>query len=247
MEITFPNESAEYREARRALLQREIALRREMESVAERRAFTPARRESARGLRVRWPRRQRQPQEIRLSALFRENTDTLFLYHFMFPRHKDDDRPKPTTGPMAALPSEAGPCPSCTAFLDQLDGAIPHVEAAGANFAAVAKAPLARVIAFARDHGWRNLRLLSAANNRFKRDYHGEDEQGQQVPMLTVFHRSGDGIRMSWASEMFYAPTDPGQDPRHNGTLEPLWTLFDLTPDGRPDFTEQIEYRHGQV
>jgi predicted dithiol-disulfide oxidoreductase (DUF899 family) len=60
--------------------------------------------------------------------------------------------------------------------------------------------------------------------------------------MLTVFHRSGGSIRMSWASEMFYAPTDPGQDPRHNGTLEPLWTLFDLTPGGRPDFTEQFDY-----
>jgi predicted dithiol-disulfide oxidoreductase (DUF899 family) len=247
MEITFPNESAEYREARRALLQREIALRREMESVArDVRSLPPGGKVPEDyvfdGLDAKG-----NPAKIRLSALFRENTDTLFLYHFMFPRHKDDDRPKATSGPMAALPIEAGPCPSCTAFLDQLDGAIPHVEAAGANFAAVAKAPLDRVIAFARDRGWRHLRLLSAANNRFKRDYHGEDEQGQQVPMLTVFHRSGDGIRMSWASEMFYAPTDPGQDPRHNGTLEPLWTLFDLTPGGRPDFAEQIEYRHGQV
>ena len=161
----------------------------------------------------------------------------------MFPRHVEDDRPKPVTGPMAALPKDEGPCPSCTALLDQLDGAIPHVEAAGANFAAVAKAPLDRVIAFARDHGWRHLRLLSAANNSFKRDYHGEDEDGQQGPMLTVFHRSRDGtIRLIWASEMFFEPTDDGQDPRHNGTIEPLWTLFDLTPGGRPDFREQIGY-----
>lgn len=144
---------------------------------------------------------------------------------------------------MATLPKDQGPCPSCTALLDQLDGSIPHVEAAGANFAAVAKAPLDRVIAFARDHGWRHLRLLSAANNTFKRDYHGEDDDGQQMPMLTVFHRGGDGmIRLSWASEMFYAPTDDEQDPRHNGTIEPLWTLFDLAPGGRPDFKEQICY-----
>jgi hypothetical protein len=33
------------------------------------------------------------------------------------------------------------------------------------------------------------LKLLSAANNSFKRDYHGEDENGQQVPILTVFHK----------------------------------------------------------
>ena len=36
--------------------------------------------------------------------------------------------------------------------------------------------------------------------------------------------------------------TEPGQDPRHLGTVEPLWTLFDLTPGGRPDRDEQIEY-----
>ncbi len=68
----------------------------------------------------------------------------MFLYHYMFPRHAEDDRPKPASGPMAALPTEEGPCPSCKGLLDQLDGAIPHVEAAGANFAAVAKAPLDR-------------------------------------------------------------------------------------------------------
>jgi predicted dithiol-disulfide oxidoreductase (DUF899 family) len=26
------------------------------------------------------------------------------------------------------------------------------------------------------------------------------------------------------------------------GTVEPLWTLFDLTPGGRPHSEEQIEY-----
>jgi predicted dithiol-disulfide oxidoreductase (DUF899 family) len=35
---------------------------------------------------------------------------------------------------------------------------------------------------------------------------------------------------------------DPGQDPRHLGTVEPLWTLFDLTPAGRPSGDEQMEY-----
>jgi len=34
MGVTFPNESPEYRAARNTLLQREVALRREMETVA---------------------------------------------------------------------------------------------------------------------------------------------------------------------------------------------------------------------
>ena len=36
---------------------------------------------------------------------------------------------------------------------------------------------------------------------------------------------------------------EPGQDPRHVGTIEPSWNLLDLTPDGRPgDWDEQLRY-----
>ena len=43
-------------------------------------------------------------------------------------------------------------------------------------------------------------------------------------------------------SEMLDAPTDPGQDPRHLGTLEPLWNLLDFTPAGRGTLEEQLHY-----
>jgi len=128
-------------------------------------------------------------------------------------------------------------------LLDNWEGAVPHVEGLGANIAAVAKAPIERVAAFASDRGWRNLKLLSAADNSFKRDYHCEDEDGQQLPILTVFHKSPDGtIRLSWASELLFLPTEPGQDTRHVGTVEPMWTLLDLTRSGRPDADEQFYY-----
>src|SRR5262249_46753583 len=120
---------------------------------------------------------------------------------------------------------------------------IRHVEGLGTNIAAVAKAPIERVAAFAEHRGWRHLKLLSAANNNFKRDYHGEDEYGQQVPILTIFHKGPDGvISLSWASELLFWPPEPGQDPRHLAPVEPMWTLLDLTPGGRPDADEQIEY-----
>ena len=241
--VTFPNESPEYRAARNKLLQREVALRREMEAVAaEIRTLPPGGavpedyvfdQIDAAGA----------PAKVRLSELFRRGTDTLILYHFMFPRHRSDKRRGPSSGPMAGLLLEEGPCPSCTALLDNWEGAVPHVEGLGANIAAVAKAPIERVAAFAAHRGWRNLKLLSAANNSFKRDYHGEDEEGQQVPILTVFHKGPDRvIRLSWASELLFMPTEPGQDPRHVGTVEPMWTLLDPTPGGRPDANEQIEY-----
>jgi predicted dithiol-disulfide oxidoreductase (DUF899 family) len=51
-------------------------------------------------------------------------------------------------------------------------------------------------------------------------------------------------IRLSWASEHLFSPTEPGQDPRHVGTVEPMWTLLDLTPGGRPDADEQIDYEY---
>jgi predicted dithiol-disulfide oxidoreductase (DUF899 family) len=68
---------------------------------------------------------------------------------------------------------------------------------------------------------------------------------GQPAPLLTVFHKDHDGvIRLSWASELLFHPTEPGQDPRHVGTVEPMWTLLDLTPSGRPDADEQFDYAH---
>jgi predicted dithiol-disulfide oxidoreductase (DUF899 family) len=105
--------------------------------------------------------------KVRLSELFRPGTDTLILYHYMFPRHRSDKRRGPSS---AELPVEEGPCPSCTALLDNWEGAVPHVEGLGATIAAVAKAPIERVAAFAAHRGWRNLKLLSAASNSFKRD-----------------------------------------------------------------------------
>jgi predicted dithiol-disulfide oxidoreductase (DUF899 family) len=61
--------------------------------------------------------------------------------------------------------------------------------------------------------------------------------------MLNVFRREGGTIHHTWGSELLYAPADPGQDPRHVGTIETLWNLFDLTPEGRPtDWNEQLAY-----
>ena len=61
--------------------------------------------------------------------------------------------------------------------------------------------------------------------------------------MLNVFRSDGGVVRHFWGSELFYAPTEPGQDPRHVGTIEPVWNLLDLTPAGRPaHWDEQLSY-----
>jgi hypothetical protein len=61
------------------------------------------------------------PAKVRLSELFRPGTDILIIYHYMFPRHRSDQRRGPSSGPIAQLPLEEGPCPSCTALLDNAD------------------------------------------------------------------------------------------------------------------------------
>jgi predicted dithiol-disulfide oxidoreductase (DUF899 family) len=242
MSITLPGESPEYRAARNRLLEREIDLRRAMESVAAARRELPPGGHVPQDYAFRGAGADGAPSEVRLSELFETGKDSLVIYSFMFPRDPGDRTPGPRDGETGRLPLAEGPCPSCVALLDQLDGAARHVSQL-VNFVAVAKAPLPRVLDFAGERGWRRLRLLSSAGNTYNADYFAETPEGTQRPMLTVFHRDGDVIRHFWSTELFYAPSDPGQEPRHVGTLEPLWNLFDLTPEGRPtDWQEQFSY-----
>jgi predicted dithiol-disulfide oxidoreductase (DUF899 family) len=242
MGIKFPRESAEYRTARDRLLEQEIELRRATEAVAAARRALPPGGSVPEDYVFQGTGADGTATDVRMSELFALGNDSLVIYSFMFPRDPGDERPGPKTGETALLPLEEGPCPSCTALLDQLDGAAEHATQ-HVNLAVVAKAPLERVLTFAKERGWRRLRLLSSGANTYNRDYLGETREGHQRPMLNVFHRDGETIRHFWGSELFYAPTDPGQDPRHVGTLEPVWNLFDLTPEGRGvDWDEQLTY-----
>jgi predicted dithiol-disulfide oxidoreductase (DUF899 family) len=241
--LAFPGESAEYRAARERLLEREIELRREMEAVAEARRQLPPGGVVPEDYAFEGAGSDGNPVQVRLSELFEPGKDSLLIYSFMFPRDPGDESPGPIAGETARLPREEGPCPSCVALLDQLDGAVEHAST-HINLAVVAKAPIARVLTFGQERGWRRLRLLSSAANTYNRDYLGETPEGHQRPILNVFDRNGETIRHFWCSELFYAPTDGDQDPRHVGTLEPVWNLFDLTREGRPaDWHEQFSYR----
>jgi predicted dithiol-disulfide oxidoreductase (DUF899 family) len=240
--VAFPGESAEYRAAREPLLEREIELRRAMEAVAEARRELPPGGPVPNDYVFQGAGAGGEITDVRMSELFEPGKDSLVVYSFMFPRSAEDDRPGPATGKTAELPLAEGPCPSCVALLDQLDAAMRHA-GQQINFAAVAKTGAARLLTFGEERGWKHLRLLSSAGNTYNRDYHGEGPQGGQIPILNVFHREGDEIRHFWGTELMWAPADSGQHPRHVGTLEPVWNLFDLTPEGRPsDWDEQLQY-----
>jgi len=210
----FPGETAAYREAREALLAAEMDLRRQVEAVARQRRALP------RGGRVpedyvftEGPAGEKAVRQVRFSELFATASDTLVLYSFMYP-------------------PDGSPCPMCTAFLDGLDGDARHA-AKRVNLAVAAKTPIETLGAWAAKRGWRHLRLLSSDGTTYNRDYWAESPDGAQLPMLNVFRRTGEGIFHSWGSEMLYAPTEPGQNPRHVDAQWSLWNLLDLTPEGR--------------
>ena len=241
--IRFPGESDEYRRARNRLVEAEAELRRAIEQVAaQRRALPPG------GL-VPDDYRFEEASDggvVLFSELFDAGKDMLVVYSFMFPRYSGDTRPGPAEGETARLPLTETPCPSCTSILDSLDGAAPHL-AQRLNLAVVAKSDPDRIRIFARDRGWRHLRLLSSRNNSYNRDYHAETPDGEQMPMLNVFVRDGERFRFTWASELMYAPRDQGLESRHVDSIWPIWNVLDVTPDGRGTDSNFPALRYGDA
>jgi predicted dithiol-disulfide oxidoreductase (DUF899 family) len=168
---------------------------------------------------------------VSFSELFEPGKDTLVTYSFMFPRWSGDSRPGPD-GETGKLPLAETPCPSCTSILDALDGAARHLRQR-LNLAVVAKSDPERIRTFARERGWRNLRLLSSRKNTYNRDYHAESGEGDQIPILNVFVRDGEELRHSWGTELMFAPREEGEDPRHVDSIWPIWSVLDMTPQGR--------------
>lgn len=225
---SFPGESAEYRKKRDRLLQAEIELRRQIERVAEQRRALPVGgpvkvdyvfQEGASELTDRETRR-----DVRISELFEDGKQSLFIYSFMY--HPDSEVP----------------CTSCNSVLDGLNGQAPHI-ADRVNFAVVAKAPIQKIRSWARKRGWNNLRMLSSYKNNYNLDYFGESPDGSQWPAVNVFRKTRDGIFHFYNTELLYAPSEKGQNPRHVDLIWPLWNVFDMTPEGRgTDWYPRFEY-----
>ena len=99
----FPNESAEYRAARNALLIEEIKLRRQLEHVAaHRRALPPG-------------------GEIPQDFVFASETGPVRLSH-LFGNHLFGDKDTLMVYSMMFGPQRKSPCPSCPSFLTSPHG-----------------------------------------------------------------------------------------------------------------------------
>ena len=229
-ELRFPGESDEYRRARDELLKAEIDLRRQIEAGAAQRRALPLGGVVPRDYTFEeWDAGTNGARPVRLSELFDEGKDTLFLYSHMFIPGK------------AGLPLEEG-CPSCTSIIGAIDGEVPDITQR-INFAVIARVPIDRFRGHAKSRGWRHARLLSSASNTYNRDYRAETPDGSQHPMATVFARRDGKIHHFWSSELYLVPPDPGQDMRHVDFMWPLWLMLDRTPEGRgTDWRPELDY-----
>jgi predicted dithiol-disulfide oxidoreductase (DUF899 family) len=81
--LQFPNESPEYRTARNALLDDEIALRAQIEAVAAKRRALPLGGEIPKDYVFERIGTTHMPEEVKMSELFGPH-DTLILYSFMY-------------------------------------------------------------------------------------------------------------------------------------------------------------------
>ena len=146
--VHFPNENAEYRAARAALLAEEIELRRHIERVAaQRRALPPG------GPVIGDYRFEGEDGPVDFAGLFGDK-QTLAIYSFMFG------------------PQRARPCPMCTNTLGAWAGNAADIGQRIA-LAVVARSPIERLLAWKKERGWRDLKLYSDLNGAYSRDYFG--------------------------------------------------------------------------
>ena len=202
----YPNETAEYRAARNALLAEEIGLRRHIERVAAQRRALPLGSEIAENFEL-----VSDSGPSRFSDLF-GNMETLMVYSMMYgPQRKE-------------------PCPMCTSFLTTWNATAVNLLARVA-VAVTARSPIERLREYKRDRGFANLPFVSDPTGHYTRTYVSAEDA--DVPGFSVFTRRDGVIRHFYSGEMSGAMADPGQDPRGAPDLDPLWLMLDLTPEGR--------------
>jgi predicted dithiol-disulfide oxidoreductase (DUF899 family) len=219
VQLTRLTESADYTARREELRLAEIELMRQRERVAALRRALPA------GAIVEDYLFQEGPKDldagdtpirtVQLSDLFSGTDRSVVIYHFMYGKR------------------QTSPCPMCTMWIDGFNGIARHL-AENVDFAIAAAADPAALREYARDRGWRNLRLLSCANSTFKYDLRSEDAEGRQDSTISVFTRDRDGtLRHFYSAHPWMA-----EDVKERGIdlLTPVYNVLDLTPQGRGDW-----------
>jgi predicted dithiol-disulfide oxidoreductase (DUF899 family) len=219
---------AEWLTARRALLANEKEATRLRDSIAAGRRALPM-------VRIDKPYEFEGPEgRTTLRALFGDRHQ-LVVYHFMFAPDWDQG------------------CTSCSYVMDNVQGGLPHLAAADTAFAAISRAPLAKIEAFKARMDWR-FPWVSSGESDFNYDFHVsfDDPRGSieynyesvselrrrgevppaasDMPGFSVFVRDGDDVFHT------YSTYQRGVDIFLN-----TYNLLDLTPLGRTE-TRPMEW-----
>lgn len=215
----FPGESDEYRAARQALLAEEIEFRRHQTRLAaQRRALPPGP-----IIEKDYKFKDEQGFDATLSDLFGRH-DTLVTYFWMY--GPDRDRP----------------CPMCTNTVGSLNGNAADIKQRVA-LKILGRSSVKRQYEFAQERGWRDIDFVQTVGDDYANDLGLIRPDGFENPALTIYRKDGDTIRLFWASEMAEEMADPGEDPRDAPDLGVLWSVLDLTPEGRgTDWYPKLSY-----
>ena len=205
----FPGESDAYRDARGALLAEEIEFRRRMTRLGEQRRALPPGPVIGKDYRF----KNGNGEAVGLVDLF-GNHETLVTYFWMYG------------------PQRERPCPMCTNWLGSVDGNAADIEQRVA-LKILGRSPVERQKAFAQERGWRHLDFVQTVGDDYANALGLINEDGSENPSLVVFRREGDQVRLFWTSGMKKETADPGQDPRDAPDIASLWSILDLTPEGR--------------
>lgn len=235
-QLILPNESADYRAARNSLLAAGAEPRQQIESVAAQRRALPGRGDVPEDYRFVRIGENGMPETVAMPELFGRH-DTLILYSYMYG------------------PERTKPCPMGTHLLDSFKGAARHVGERAALFA-MAKSPLARLVAWAHERGWSDLKVLSTAGNRYNADYFGDssnvpdpirtarfpDGRVHDETVFNVFRLDNGTVRHFWGSELTWAASESVQHHRSGDAANALRGLLDMTPEGRGQFLPRLAY-----
>jgi predicted dithiol-disulfide oxidoreductase (DUF899 family) len=207
----FPGASPEYEAARKALLAEEIEFRRHMTRLVAQRQALPPGPVITKDYRF----KDEQGFDAGLADLFGDK-DTLVTYFWMYG------------------PQRERPCPMCTNWLGSVEGNAADIKQRVA-LKILGRSPVERQYAFAQERGWRDLNFVQTVGDDYAKDLGILMPDGSEYPALVVYQRDGEGqVRLFWASEMTKDMADPGQDPRDAPDIASLWSILDLTPEGRP-------------
>ena len=121
----------------------------------------------------------------------------------------------------------------CIAFLNGLNGNVPHLRSHVA-IAAVALVTPVELDAFATTRNWDALQPLSCVETGYGIAYGGEHSDANKFPILVVFCKSEYGMCHFYGTQLFFAPPEDGQHPRHMAPMWTLWNILGATPSRRP-------------